>query len=439
MQDLIGIWTALQRRLQKGMTPTSYNTWIAPLAPNSIAGSELVIYVPSKFTRDMLERNYTDKFIDALNAVAPGRELRPVFLLRQEVPGEPFVVPPSPAVNLNPRYTFDNFVVGSGNRFAHAAALAVAETPAQAYNPFFIYGGSGLGKTHLMHAIGHVIAKTNPSARIVYVTSEKFTNELITAIQTKKNQEFRDRYRSADVLLMDDIQFIASKEAAQEEFFHTFNALYEASRQIVLTSDKHPHNIPTLETRLRSRFEGGLIYDIQPPDIETRVAILRTKAAAENMDIDDDSMFFIANLNVNNVRVLEGYLSRVMMYARLAGEPITPRLCEMALHDVIPDQSQREIEPEFIAEVVASHYNLRVSDLKAKRRSQNIVLPRQVAMYLCRQYTDQSLSRIGECFNVGDHTTVIHACNKITELLDHDVLMRTTMEELTRQLRRERA
>ena len=275
-EELESLWAQLQQWLQQNMTLTSYNTWIKPLIPQSVTGEEFVMQVPSAFTRDMLERRYTDLFCTGLATVAPGRSLRPVFLLHapaQEAQS-PQGAPSQAASDLNPKYTFDTFVVGSGNRFAHAAALAVAEDPANAYNPFFIYGGSGLGKTHLMHAIGHSIAQNNPSAKIVYVTSEKFTNELITSIQTKKNEAFRSRYRSADVLLIDDIQFIAGKESAQEEFFHTFNALHDANRQIVLTSDKHPHNIPTLEERLRSRFEGGLIYDIQPPDIETRVAIL---------------------------------------------------------------------------------------------------------------------------------------------------------------------
>ncbi len=315
---------------------------------------------------------------------------------------------------LNPKYTFDTFVIGSGNRFAHAASLAVAEAPAKAYNPFFIYGGVGLGKTHLMHAIGHYVLEHNPNAKVVYLSSEKFTNEFINSIRDNKAIDFRNKYRNVDVLLIDDIQFLAGKESTQEEFFHTFNTLHEESKQIVISSDRPPKEIPTLEDRLRSRFEWGLITDITPPDLETRIAILRKKAKADGLDIPNEVMLYIANQIDTNIRELEGALIRVVAYSSLVNEDMTPELAAAALKDIIPNAKPRMISILDIQKAVGEHYNIRLEDFTAKKRTKSIAFPRQVAMYLSRELTDFSLPKIGEEFGGRDHTTVIHAHEKIS-------------------------
>lgn len=339
-----------------------------------------------------------------------------------------------PVGQLNPRYTFASFVIGNSNRFAHAAALAVAEAPARAYNPLFIYGGVGLGKTHLMHAIGHHALAVNRGLRVVYVSSETFTNELINAIRDDTTVEFRNKYRNIDVLLMDDIQFVAGKERTQEEFFHTFNALYEANKQIVISSDRPPKEIPTLEDRLRSRFEWGLITDIQAPDFETRIAILRKKANAENLQLPDDLLVTIARQIHSNIRELEGALIRVIAYSSLTNSPLTPDLASEVLHDLASHSKQRQITIELIQEVVAEHFGLRVPDLKARKRTRSLAFPRQVAMYLCRELTDASLPRIGEAFGGRDHTTVIHAYERIQEDLKNDASFAETMSRIVRRL-----
>ena len=299
---------------------------------------------------------------------------------------------------LNPKYTFNTFVIGNSNRFAHAASLAVAEAPAKSYNPLFIYGGVGLGKTHLMHAIGHYILSQNPKSKVLYVTSEKFTNELINSIQTNKNVEFRNRYRNVDVLLIDDIQFIAGKESTQEEFFHTFNALHEANKQIIMSSDRPPKEIPTLEDRLRSRFEWGLITDIQPPDLETRIAILKKKADMENLEVDNEVLAFIAKRIESNIRELEGALTRIVAYSSLTNSNLDVAVADEALKDIIFNHRPKKITPELIQNVTADYYQLKVEDLKSKKRNRPIAYPRQVAMYLCRELTDLSLPKIGDLF-----------------------------------------
>ncbi len=336
---------------------------------------------------------------------------------------------------LNPKYTFSTFVIGNSNRFAHAASLAVAEAPAKAYNPLFIYGGVGLGKTHLMHAIGHYILSQNKKAKVLYVTSEKFTNELINSIQTNKNVDFRNRYRNVDVLLIDDIQFIAGKESTQEEFFHTFNALHEANKQIIISSDRPPKEIPTLEDRLRSRFEWGLITDIQPPDLETRIAILKKKAELENLEVDDDVLEFIAKRIESNIRELEGALTRIMAYSSLTNSTLDVSIAEEALKDIISSRQPKKITPELIQKVVSNHYQLKMEDLKSRKRSRPIVYPRQIAMYLCREMTDLSLPKIGDLFGGRDHTTVIHACDKVATDIKEDLQMKRTINELIRQIR----
>ena len=390
----------------------------------------------------MLESRYSFLIQNAVRQIT-GKNCEISFILPEEAAAAQELKKeqvPAPAVQkeevsqLNPKYTFDTFVIGNSNRFAHAAALAVAEVPAQAYNPLFIYGGVGLGKTHLMHAIGHYIRSQNPEMKILYVTSEKFTNELITAIQTNKNEEFRRRYRSVDVLLIDDIQFIAGKESTTEEFFHTFNALHDANKQIIISSDKQPREIPTLEERLRSRFEWGLIADIQPPDLETRIAILRKKAHVDDIQVEDDVLLHIAHKVESNIRELEGALTRVVAYASLSGRPLTVEVAEEALRDILPNKVQRTINPQLIQRKVGEYFSIRPEDFLSKRRNQEIALPRQYAMYLCREMTDLSLPRIGEAFGGRDHTTVIHACDKITRAMQVDMQVRNIINELKRQI-----
>ncbi len=336
---------------------------------------------------------------------------------------------------LNPKYTFDTFVVGSGNRFPHAAALAAASEPAAVYNPLFLYGGVGLGKTHLMQAIGHYVLKHHPHLHVVYVSSERFTNDLINALQTKSMVEFRQRYRSVDVLLIDDIHFVAGKESTQEEFFHTFNALYQANKQIVISSDRPPKEIPTLEDRLRSRFEWGLTADIQAPDIETRVAILRQKARNEGYSVPDEVLDFIASHIQSNIRELEGALNRVIAFSSLHQRPLSVELATEALKEILPDTQPKPVTIQRIQEIVASHFGIKVADLKGKRRSRSVTVPRQIAMYLSRELTDASLPRIGEEFGGRDHTTVMHACEKIRKDSESDAAFRTTIQVLIDHIR----
>lgn len=335
---------------------------------------------------------------------------------------------------LNPKYIFETFVIGNSNRFAHAASLAVAESPAEVYNPFFIYGGVGLGKTHLMHAIGHRIIKNHPQMRVMYISSEKFTNDLINSIRDNKPESFRQKYRNIDVLLVDDIQFLTKKERTQEEFFHTFNTLHEANKQIIISSDRPPREIQTLEDRLRSRFEWGLITDIQPPDLETRIAILRKKAMIENLNIPNDVMVYIASRIDNNIRELEGALIRIMAYASLNNQNITMDLATEALKDIFPNGRPKQITMELIQEIVSSYFKIKVDDLIAKKRTRNVTYPRQIAMYLCRELTDTSLPRIGEVFGGRDHTTVIHAHDKITRERNEDDKLSNTIKELIKKI-----
>jgi chromosomal replication initiator protein len=339
-----------------------------------------------------------------------------------------------PISSLNQKYTFDTFVVGNSNRFAHAASLAVAQSPARAYNPFFIYGGVGLGKTHLMHAIGHYILSQKPNYKVVYISSERFTNELINSIKDDKNVEFRNKYRTIDVLLIDDIQFIAGKERTQEEFFHTFNALHEANKQLVISSDRPPKEIPTLEERLRSRFEWGLITDIQPPDFETRIAILLKKASMENLTVPNDVINFIATKIETNIRELEGALIRIVAYSSLTNCPIDINLAEHVLKDILPDQKPKKITISDILQEVGRHFSLKVEDFKAKKRTKDLAFARQVAMYLCSELTDLSLPKIGEEFGGRDHTTVIHARDKIAQDMAKDPQLSMLIDSLKKKL-----
>jgi chromosomal replication initiator protein len=418
LQSFKEVWEKTLNIIQNELTEVSYNTWLKTIEAKGIHGNKFILEVPNKFNKEILETRYIGLIENSLKQVT-GIEFSLEFIL----PGKALVLSSEESnktsdgfetPRLNPKYVFEEFVIGNSNRFAHAASLAVAEAPAKAYNPLFIYGGVGLGKTHLMHAIGHYVLNQNPSAKVVYVSSEKFTNELINSIKDDKNEEFRNKFRNVDVLLVDDIQFIAGKERTQEEFFHTFNALHEANKQIILSSDRPPKDIPTLEERLRSRFEWGLTTDIQPPDFETRIAILAKKAETEYIDVSNDVLSFIAKNIKSNIRELEGALTRVVAYSSLTNRAITSELAVEALKDIVKSSRPKQIGPDMIKDVVSQYYNMKIDDFDSKRRTRSISYPRQIAMYLCRELTDMSLPRIGEEFGGRDHTTVIHAYDKIT-------------------------
>lgn len=436
------IWQKALEIMEKQISKPSFETWLKSAKPSHFQNHTMTIEVPNDFAKDWLESRYYDLIKDSLEEVVNHEislsfilpnlsetQISPNFTSNISITNRNYQEDILPTY-LNPKYTFDTFVVGNSNRFAHAASLAVAESPAKSYNPLFIYGGVGLGKTHLMQAIGHYILNSNQSTKVVYVSSEKFTNELINSIRDDKTVEFRTRYRNMDILLVDDIQFLAGKERTQEEFFHTFNALYEANKQIIISSDRPPKEIPTLEDRLRSRFEWGLITDIQPPDLETRIAILRKKAKLENLQISNDVLTYIADHIHSNIRELEGALVRVMAYSSLNHSQITNDLACEALKDILPAKKPKLISIELIQKVVAEYFNLRMDDFKTKRRTRSVAYPRQIAMYLSRELTDNSLPKIGEEFGGRDHTTVMHAHEKIsTGLLDNSILQ-TTVKEL---------
>lgn len=426
------------------MSEVSYNTWILGLKPIGMRNGVFMISVPNELTLDIINQRYMLLFKESIKHV-----------LNQDVDvqcvvGEPesddskseeetqkdAIKPAAEAFgSLNSKYTFDSFVIGNSNRFAHAASVAVAESPANAYNPLFLYGGVGLGKTHLMHAIGHHIQANNPKAKVVYVSSEKFTNELINSIRYDKNLDFRNKYRNVDVLLVDDIQFIAGKESTQEEFFHTFNELYEARKQIIISSDRPPNEIPTLEDRLRTRFAWGLQADIQAPDFETRIAILKKKAEIEKYVVSTDVMVYIATKIKSNIRELEGALTRVMAYSSLTNNKnITVDLAAEALKDIISSTQTRSITIDLIQDVVANYYNLSVQELKSQRRTRNVAYPRQIAMYLSRKLTDMSLPKIGDEFGGRDHTTVIHAYEKISTALKSDDTLASAIRIITKKV-----
>ncbi len=437
--NLKELWQKTLQMVKNEITDVSYDTWIKAIEPVSVKGDQLYLCVPNEFTKSILEGRYTGLISSAVKQVT-SKSYYINFILSNEA--DKFMEKPKKVETkesnfygmLNPKYTFDTFVIGNSNRFAHAASLAVAEAPAAAYNPLFIYGGVGLGKTHLMHAISHFILAQNPKVKVLYCSSEKFTNELINSIQTNKNIDFRNRYRNVDILLVDDIQFIAGKESTQEEFFHTFNALYEANKQIIISSDRPPKEIPTLEDRLRSRFEWGLIADIQPPDLETRIAILKKKAVIDNIEVDDEVLAFIAKRIESNIRELEGALTRIMAYSALTNNSLDVSVAEEALKDIISNQKQRKITPEHIQKIVADAHQLKVDDLKSKKRNRPISYPRQIAMYLCREMTDLSLPKIGDLFGGRDHTTVIHACDKIANDMEFDPQVRKTVNSLIKRI-----
>jgi chromosomal replication initiator protein len=445
LKNITDLWNNALSTIETKISKPSFDTWLKPTKAHSLQGDLLVVTAPNEFARDWLEERYSQLIAEILYEIT-GEELLVKFIIPQNQIEEEFDQQISTKQKkkeeevteqtiLNSKYTFDTFVIGSGNRFAHAASLAVAEAPAKAYNPLFIYGGVGLGKTHLMHAIGHYVLDHNPSAKVVYLSSEKFTNEFINSIRDNKGAEFRDKYRNVDVLLIDDIQFLAGKESTQEEFFHTFNTLHEESKQIIISSDRPPKEIPTLEDRLRSRFEWGLITDITPPDLETRIAILRKKAKADGLDIPNEVMLYIANQIDTNIRELEGALIRVVAYSSLINKDINADLAAEALKDIVPSSKPRVITIHDIQKVVGEHFNIKLDDFKAKKRTKSIAFPRQIAMYLSRELTDFSLPKIGEEFGGRDHTTVIHAHEKISKLLLTDSLLQKQLKEINELLK----
>ncbi|OPJ55457.1 chromosomal replication initiator protein DnaA [Alkalithermobacter paradoxus] len=436
--DLLTLWEHALKLIKTELTPASFNAFFKPIEPVKKTDNTIILSVPNDFARGILEARYMNLIENSINQISSCKYKVKFILYSEDIKVESVESSKSEAPkysNLNPKYVFDTFVIGNSNRFAHAACVAVAEAPARAYNPLFIYGGVGLGKTHLMHAIGHHILKFNKNANVVYVSSEKFTNELINSIKDDRNEEFRNKYRNVDVLLVDDIQFIAGKERTQEEFFHTFNALHEANKQIIISSDRTPKEIPTLEDRLRSRFEMGLITDIQPPDFETRIAILRKKAQDENLDIPNEVTVHIAKNIKSNIRELEGALTRVVAYSSLTNRAITFDLAIEALKDIMSLSRPREITVKFIKEKVSEHLNIKMEDFDSKKRTRAIAFPRQIAMYLCRELTDLSLPKIGEEFGGRDHTTVIHAHEKISQDMETSTELKEKIEKIIRDLK----
>jgi chromosomal replication initiator protein len=445
------VWSEVSRRLQDALNEHTYRTWFGEARGDGLDGDAFVLAVPNDFTRNWIE-NHFGGLIEAAVRDTLGADRRVRITVSEGTPAAPVEVPPTQVwptngliravrepSGLNPKYTFDRFVIGSSNRFAHAAALAVAEAPAQAYNPLFIYGGTGLGKTHLLQAIAAYVGEHAADLTARYVTSETFMNDFINSLRDKRIEGFKHRYRHYDVLLVDDIQFLEHKERIQEEFFHTFNSLYEAGRQIVMSSDRPPRDIATLEARLRSRFEWGLITDIQPPDLETRIAILRKKVHAEGTHVPDPQVLtFIAGRISTNIRELEGALTRVVAFSSLTGRPMTVELAQEVLKDVFPHGELPEVSVERIQEAVVDRFGMTLQELTGDRRSQAIVYPRQVAMYLCRELTDSSLPKIGKKFGGRDHTTVIHATSKIAKLIKEDRSVYNLVQELTARVKQVR-
>jgi chromosomal replication initiator protein len=429
------LWNEVAERLRDSLNERTYATWFGEMRGAELTDEAFVVTVPNDFTRDWIESHFHGLLRDAVRDSADG--VRRVHVRVRESASDVAPEPEAPArprieFELNPSYTFDLFVIGSSNRFAHAAALAVAEAPAQAYNPLFIYGGTGLGKTHLLQAIAHYVAWHANDLTVRYVTSETFMNDFINSLRDKRIEGFKQRYRTYDLLLVDDIQFLEGKERIQEEFFHTFNTLYQAGRQIVISSDRPPRGMPTLEDRLRSRFEWGLITDIQPPDLETRIAILRKKVKTDRTQITDPRVLeYVASRISTNIRELEGALTRVVAFSSLTGRPMTVDLAQDVLKDVFPQGEAAQVSIDGIQETVADRFGLTCDELCGHKRSHNIVYPRQVAMYLSRELTDSSLPKIGKQFGGRDHTTVIHATSKIARLIREDRSVYNLVQELT--------
>lgn len=444
-------WEQIKENIKQeyDLTSVSYNTWIKPLELYAVKGDTVQVLITDndqRFVVDFITKRYQLPLKVMIDEVT-GFHCNVEFLLEKDIsrdssgsrPKEKSVTLAGLNANLNPRYTFESFVVGANNKFAHAAALAVAESPAERYNPLFIYGGVGLGKTHLMHSIAHFILKNKPETRVLYVTSESFTNELIDAIRKNnvKNtatSEFREKYRQVDVLLIDDIQFIIGKESTQEEFFHTFNFLHENNKQIIISSDKPPKAFETLEERLRSRFEMGLPVDISSPDYETRMAILRKKEELDGYNIDDEILIYIATNIKSNIRELEGALTKISAYSKLYNEEITLKTAEEALKDLISTSTQKDITVNTIIDVVAEHFQVKPSDIASQKRNKEIVYPRQIVMYLSRELTDTSLQGIGKALGKRDHTTILHGYDKIAAELETNETLANTIETIKKKL-----
>src|SRR6056297_2655599 len=461
-EELEHIWNQTLNEVKEKLSNPSFKTWFSNTKPVDLKDDNiLMIEVPNDFIKDWIETRYNELITDIIQNLTD-TNLKCRFYTEEELnelneveeDNKEEVEEDSEEKNenkknikrneyninnnLNPKYSFDSFVVGNGNRFAHAASLAVAEAPAKAYNPLFLYGDVGLRKTHLMQAIAHYILKHNPDNKVVYVSSETFTNELINAIKDDRTASFRNKYRNIDILLVDDIQFLANKERTQEEFFHTFNSLHEANRQLIISSDRPPKEIPTLEERLRSRFEWGLITDIQKPDLETRIAILRKKADIEDLKIPNEVIIDIANKIQSNIRELEGALVKVIAYSSLVNKEIDIELAEEALKDLVDkdNSSPREVTIDLIKKEVSNYYKIEVKEMESKKRTQNIVFPRQIAMYLARNMTESSLPQIGDEFGGRDHTTVIHSHNKIKEKFENDIDFQKTIKKLKSKIKR---
>jgi chromosomal replication initiator protein len=451
------LWSEVAGRLRGSLNDTTYGTWFGEVTGLELSDACFVLGVPNDFTRDWIEGHFRGLIGAAIRDVTGAErpiELRVTDTLPSPLPAgleDEIAEEPAPPVvieripgrpesgGFNAKYTFDSFVIGSSNRFAHAAALAVAEAPAQAYNPLFIYGGTGLGKTHLLQAVAQYVSEHTSDLTVRYVTSETFMNDFINSLRDKRIEGFKQRYRTYDVLMIDDVQFFEHKERIQEEFFHTFNSLYEAGSQIVMSSDRPPRDIATLEERLRSRFEWGLITDIQPPDLETRIAILRKKVKTDGIHISDPQVLtFIASRVSTNIRELEGALTRVVAFSSLTGRAMSVELSQDVLKDVFPQGEAAEVSIKRIQDLVAERFNLSLEELCGDRRSQNIVYPRQVAMYLSRELTDSSLPRIGKEFGGRDHTTVIHATSKIARLIREDRSVYNLVQELTARVKQVR-
>ncbi len=446
-------WDTISQRLRESLNASTFANWFGAATPVEQDADRLVVAVPNEFTKTWIEGH----FGSLLNAAAAEHDLvlelrvavsEAVAAARAEAAAEGVDEtideegpegPVSSLRGLNPRYTFDLFVIGPSNRFAHAAALAVAESPAQAYNPLFIYGSTGLGKTHLLQAVGQYVAQQHRGLSVRYVTTETVLNEFVDALRDKNTAGFKMRYRTYDVLLVDDIQFIEGKDTLQEEFFHTFNSLYEAGKQIIISSDRQPRELATLEARLKSRFEWGLITDIQPPDLETRIAILRKKVATDRIDVaDKDVLTFIADRVTSNIRELEGALTRVIAYASLTGRPITVSVADEVLKDLFPGGSARSITVEQVQAAVCEWFGMSQADLRGDKRPQSIAYPRHIAMYLCRELTDQSLPKIGAKFGGRDHSTVMHGVRRIGDLIREDRDVFNVVQELTARIKRGR-
>ena len=448
--ELTAFWDYFTEKLKKALTQVSYSTWVESAHPLRIDGNNIYISVPTKLHKAYWERTYTKEIVISSYELN-GIELNPIIEDDEEITKqeEQRIVPQRDEADdnegqpkhifhsshLNPKYTFSTFIVGGGNQMAHAAALAAAEDPGGVYNPLFIYGGVGLGKTHLMQAIGHQMIKIDPAAKVKYVTSETFANDFIYSIQNKSQKDFRREYRSVDLLLIDDIQFFAEKEGTQEEFFHTFNELYENGKQIVMTSDRLPTDIPKLQQRLVSRFTQGLSADITAPDLETRIAILRNKAKAEHLEIPNDTLSYIAAQIDTNVRELEGALIRVQAFSTTKNTDITKSVAADALKAFKLSNDKKGLSVAKIQNKVAKYYHISIQDLKGKKRVKAIVVPRQIAMYLSRELTDRSLPQIGMEFGGKDHTTVMHSCDKISELVIKDEDLKHSVNELRDELR----